>query len=78
MLTENSVVQQVAEKLNANPAQVLIAWCAHRGYSVIPKSVQESRIISNFEQIALSDEDYEKVTSIGIGNFERYVYTLRN
>ncbi|SPO29448.1 related to GCY1 - galactose-induced protein of aldo/keto reductase family [Ustilago trichophora] len=57
-------VSEVAKKYNADPAQVLIAWGVKRGYSVIPKSVTESRIKSNFEQIELKDEDYEKVTSL--------------
>ena len=39
MLTEYPEVQEIATKLNATPAQVLIAWGAKRGYSVIPKSV---------------------------------------
>ncbi|KAG1758715.1 hypothetical protein EDD22DRAFT_849808 [Suillus occidentalis] len=50
---------------------VLVAWGVYRGYSVIPKSVQESRIISNFKQVVFTEEDYEKVTAIGVGNFER-------
>lgn len=41
MLTENPVVKSIAESLGATPAQVLVAWGVHRGYSVIPKSVQE-------------------------------------
>ncbi|TFY74963.1 hypothetical protein EWM64_g9049 [Hericium alpestre] len=65
-------VKEVAEKLKATPAQVLIAWGAHRGYSVIPKSVHKERIISNFKQIELSEADYEKVTAIGKGNRLRY------
>ncbi|KAH7910036.1 NADP-dependent oxidoreductase domain-containing protein [Hygrophoropsis aurantiaca] len=64
MLTENAAVQEVAKKLDATPAQVLVAWGTYRGYSVIPKSVQESRIISNFQQVELSKEDYEKVSAI--------------
>ncbi|KAH7928723.1 Aldo/keto reductase [Leucogyrophana mollusca] len=72
MLTENSTVQEVAKKLDATPAQVLIAWGAYRGYSVIPKSVQESRIISNFKQVELSKEDYEKVSSIIGAKAKRY------
>lgn len=64
MLTENTVVKEVAKKLGATEAQVLIAWGAYRGYSVIPKSVNEDRIKSNFQQIELSKEDYEKVSSI--------------
>jgi len=43
MLTENATVKEVAEKLGATPAQVLVAWGTYRGYSVIPKSVQESQ-----------------------------------
>lgn len=57
-------VKDVAAKYNADPAQVLIAWGVKRGYSVIPKSVTESRIKSNFDQLELKDDDYEKVTSL--------------
>ena len=57
-------VSEVAKKYNADPAQVLIAWGVKRGYSVIPKSVTESRIKSNFDQLELKDEDYEKVSSL--------------
>ncbi|KAG5635650.1 hypothetical protein H0H81_010520 [Sphagnurus paluster] len=70
-LTEHAVVLEVAQKLNATPAQVLVAWGAHRGYSVIPKSVQEERIISNFKQVELSQEDYDKISAIGHGNYTR-------
>ncbi|MCO5598822.1 hypothetical protein L7F22_052921 [Adiantum nelumboides] len=55
-------VQSVAKKLNADPAQVLIAWGRSRGYSVIPKSVTPKRIDSNFQQIKLSNEDFKAVS----------------
>ncbi|RDB24967.1 Aldehyde reductase 1 [Hypsizygus marmoreus] len=71
-LTEHPVVKEVARKLDATPAQVLIAWGVYRGYSVIPKSVHEDRILSNFKQVELSKEDYEKVTAIGHGNYTRF------
>jgi len=64
-LTENPIVQEVAAKHGATPAQVLIAWGAYRGFSVIPKSVQEERINSNFEQIVLTKDDFEKISAIG-------------
>jgi len=67
-LTDHPVVHEIAKKLGATTAQVLVAWGAYRGYSVIPKSVQEERIISNFKQVELSPEDYEKLTAIGTGN----------
>jgi len=71
-LTENTKVQEIAKNLNATPAQVLIAWGVYRGYSVIPKSVQEERIISNFKQVELSKEDYELISAIGHDNYVRF------
>jgi diketogulonate reductase-like aldo/keto reductase len=73
LLIQNDTVKAVAEKLGATPAQVLVAWCTKRGYSVIPKSVKEARIIENFKEVELSDEDYEKVSSIGHNNRIRFV-----
>jgi L-glyceraldehyde reductase len=70
-LTDHAVVHEIAKKLNATPAQVLVAWGAHRGYSIIPKSVQEQRIISNFKQVELSQKDYEKVAAIVENNRTR-------
>jgi len=64
-LTDYPEVVEIAKKLDATPAQVLIAWGVYRGYSVIPKSVQEDRIISNFKQVTLSPEDYETLTVMG-------------
>ncbi|KAJ7072898.1 NADP-dependent oxidoreductase domain-containing protein [Mycena amicta] len=79
LLTEEPAVIEVAKKLGASPAQVLLAWGVYRGYSIIPKSVQESRIIENFKQIELSAEDYEKITALGKGRQTRmnipYRYT---
>lgn len=79
-LTDHVKVKEVANKLGATPAQVLIAWGVYRGYSVIPKSVQEERIVSNFKQVELSKEDYELVSEIGKGNHTRcvvYCYFLK-
>jgi len=77
LLIENPVVKEVAKKLGATEAQVLITWCAYRGYSVIPKSVHEARIKSNFQQVELSKEDYEKVSSIMGGKETRYNIPIR-
>ncbi|TFK82385.1 Aldo/keto reductase [Polyporus arcularius HHB13444] len=72
MLTEWPEVKEIAKKYNATPAQVLIAWGVKRGYSVIPKSVTPERIQSNFQQIEISDEDYEKLCELGRKNPKRY------
>ncbi|TFK50747.1 Aldo/keto reductase [Heliocybe sulcata] len=71
-LTDYPAVQSIAEKLGATTAQVLVAWGAYRGYSVIPKSVQEERIKSNFKQIELSKEDYEEITKLGHTQHTRF------
>ncbi|TFK65557.1 Aldo/keto reductase [Pluteus cervinus] len=71
-LTDHPTIQEIATRLNATTAQVLVAWCAHRGYSVIPKSVQPARIDSNFQQIELSEEDYNAVSAVGVGNYRRF------
>ncbi|WFD23398.1 D/L-glyceraldehyde reductase [Malassezia equina] len=57
-------VTEIAKKRNVDPGQVLISWGAKRGYSVIPKSVTNSRITSNFQQVDLSDEEYQALSDI--------------
>nr|AGB07592.1 erythrose reductase 1 [Moniliella sp. BH010]BAD90687.1 erythrose reductase 1 [Moniliella megachiliensis]BAO72958.1 erythrose reductase1 [Moniliella megachiliensis] len=63
-LTENPGIVDAAKRLNHTPAAVLIAWGIQRGYSVLVKSVTPSRIKSNFEQITLSDEEFQRVTNL--------------
>ena len=43
-LTEHEKVKEIATRLGATTAQVLVAWGVYRGYSIIPKSVQEGKI----------------------------------
>lgn len=64
LLTEYPEVIEIAKKYNADPGQILIAWGVKRGYVVIPKSVTLSRIEKNFNQIDLSDEDYQRLSDM--------------
>lgn len=48
------MVEDIAKKLNKDPAQVLISWAIQRGSAVLPKSVTPSRIESNFQGIIRS------------------------
>ena len=41
MIIDYPAVKEVAAKHGATPAQAVIAWGAHRGYIVIPKSVHK-------------------------------------
>lgn len=63
-IVEYPQVLEVAKKRNADPAQVLIAWGVHRGYSVIPKSVTPTRIKSNFDQIDVTDDEYKIISDM--------------
>lgn len=45
-LVDYPEVKEVAERLGVTTAQVLIAWGATRGYSVIPKSVKRGKLPS--------------------------------
>ncbi|VDB91330.1 unnamed protein product [Peniophora sp. CBMAI 1063] len=72
MIIDYPAVKEVAAKHNASAAQAVIAWGAHRGYIVIPKSVHKGRIEENFQQIELSGDDYQRVGSIGVNRHRRF------
>lgn len=63
-LIKNEDVKKIAEKYDANPGQVLISWAVQRGTIVLPKSVTESRIISNLNTFTLSDEDFATLNQL--------------
>jgi diketogulonate reductase-like aldo/keto reductase len=44
---DHAVVVEVAKSLGRSPAQVLLRWGIQRGFVVLPKSVQPSRIVEN-------------------------------
>ncbi|CAA16997.1 Glucose 1-dehydrogenase [Schizosaccharomyces pombe] len=48
------------------PANIAISWAVKRGTSVLPKSVNESRIVSNFLYIPLTDKEMEAINNIGV------------
>ena len=45
---DESRLVAISEELGKTPAQVLIRWAMQRGMVVLPKSVNENRIIENF------------------------------
>lgn len=50
-------IQQIAEKNGVSAATILISYHVNKGVVVLPKSVNEKRMISNKETISLSAED---------------------
>ncbi|WP_028280437.1 aldo/keto reductase [Arthrobacter sp. H5] len=68
-LLEDLVLQDIASKHNATPAQVVIAWHLALGIVVIPKSVTESRIVENWGglNITLDQQDIDAIDTLDKG-----------
>ncbi|EOA88124.1 uncharacterized protein SETTUDRAFT_168549 [Exserohilum turcica Et28A] len=65
LLVQHDTIKEIASRVGATPAQVILAWAQVGGHSVIPKSVTASRIQENFKEIELSESDFQKVEEIG-------------
>lgn len=72
-VSTNKDLIAVAEKNGWTLAQVLIAWGIKRGYAVLPKSSNESRIKGNAQLVTLSDEDMAAVNKVADGRWSRFV-----
>jgi alcohol dehydrogenase (NADP+) len=65
-LMEHPVIAKIAKKHGCTGAQVTLAWGIKRGTSVVPKSVNEGRIKSNFEclKVKLDEEDMKEIAKM--------------
>jgi len=65
-LHRDPVLKEICERTGKPSGQVLCKWGLQKGWSVIPKSVTESRIIENFDLDGwdLPDEDVQKLSSL--------------
>ncbi|MGH8161893.1 MAG: aldo/keto reductase [Gammaproteobacteria bacterium] len=66
VLLEDPTIRGVAERHDASPAQVLIAWALERDTAVIPKSVNPERIRQNLEaaELTLTDSDMQALARL--------------
>jgi alcohol dehydrogenase (NADP+) len=69
-LLDDEVVLQIAKKHGIGVGQVLIAWSIARDIAVIPKSVNQSRIIENLKsaEVDLDAADLESLAKIGVNH----------
>lgn len=72
-VSTNKDLNAIAEKKGVTLAQVLIAWGLQRGYAVLPKSSNPSRIQSNAKLITLTEEEFEAVNKVAKGRKSRFV-----
>lgn len=65
-LGKNEALLSIAKAKGKSPQQVLLVWGLQKGFSVLPKSVTESRIIANRELDGwgLTDEEVAALDSI--------------
>lgn len=66
-LHQDATIQEVAKIYGKTLAQVLLAWGVQSGWSVLPKSVTESRIAENWNGLQgweLEEEDIKKLGGI--------------
>lgn len=63
-LLENPVIVEISERLQATPAQIVLAWQMQRGVIVIPKSIHHERIKENFasQNVKLDALDMKKIS----------------
>lgn len=68
-LLENPVILEIAQKYEASPAQVILAWQIHRGVSVIPKSANPGRQRENLlsVEVDLTEQEMSAVQALDRG-----------
>lgn len=69
VVLDDPVIVDIAQRLGATPAQVVIRWHMDEGRVVIPKSVTPERIRSNFDVsgITLTRDDVAAIRSLNRG-----------
>ncbi|KAF9010561.1 NADP-dependent oxidoreductase domain-containing protein [Cyathus striatus] len=66
---DDPIIQELANKHNRDPAQILIRWSLQKGFIPLPKSATPARIHSNAKvyDFQLSEEDIQKLDSLDKG-----------
>ena len=67
---KDPVIQAIAGRHQATPAQVALAWALQQGFSVIPSSTKRENLSSNLEAAAirLTDEDMAQIAKLDRGH----------
>jgi diketogulonate reductase-like aldo/keto reductase len=70
-VADEPVMQEIAARHDASPAQIALAWLAGLGEVIsIPRSSKPERLAANLKalQISLNQEEMEKISSLGSRN----------
>ncbi|KAJ5955918.1 hypothetical protein N7501_010197 [Penicillium viridicatum] len=63
-LMADPAIQEIAKKNDISPATVLISYHVNRGVVVLPKSINENRIVGNRQVVPLSREDMDVLNGL--------------
>ncbi|CAI7606176.1 unnamed protein product [Penicillium viridicatum] len=63
-LMADPAIQEIAKKNGISPATVLISYHVNRGVVVLPKSINENRIVGNRQIVPLSREDMDVLNGL--------------
>lgn len=63
---KDEVINKIAGKHNATPAQVILAWAMSEGYAVIPSSTKRENLASNLkaQELVLDDADRAAIAKL--------------
>lgn len=66
---KDPVIEDIARRHGATPAQVALAWALRQGYAVIPSSTKRANLASNLEaqELKLDDEDMVRIAALDRG-----------
>lgn len=69
-LLENDTIKNISNSRNMSPAQVAMAYTIQRGIAVIPKSINEARLLQNLETLnhTLTEEDMALLKDVDKGH----------
>ncbi len=67
-LLNDEVIIEIAKKHGKSTAQVALSWATSQNITVIPKSSNTERMLSNFEGVNfnLDNEDFEKIKKLDV------------
>lgn len=66
---KDPVIEDIARRHGATPAQVALAWALRQGYAVIPSSTQRANLASNLQaqKLELGEEDMARIATLDRG-----------
>ena len=66
---KDPVIQEIAQRLHATPAQVALAWAMQLGYAVIPSSTRRENLASNLlaRDLKLDEADMQRIAALDRG-----------